>query len=149
MPRIDITREIPASPENVWAVAADLRQLHKWYSLFSEWKGKVPETITTGTQIAAVVTLMGMSDTVTLTVDDYEAPKLIKLSGTGMAGSGTSTSFSIRPNGTRTTFSATLEFTGSVMEGAMGRMVERAASKALNTSVNNLTKLITAGTQAG
>ena len=82
----DVNRTINAPFEKVWEVATDLKRWEEWNTLFTKWKSDVPESLAEGTQVTAVLTIMGMANTITLTVDAYNPPKLVRMSGTGMAG---------------------------------------------------------------
>ncbi|SFP68752.1 Polyketide cyclase / dehydrase and lipid transport [Amycolatopsis arida] len=143
MGSINAEVELPADPQKVWDVFADPGNFEKWLTIHTKWKGEVPRQFSAGSQITEVVTMLGMPNTITWTVDDYEEPKRVRISGTGMAGVKVAIVMSVEPagdGGSRARLDA--EFTGSMIVGALGKAVEKDGQKQLDTSLANFAQLL-------
>ena len=142
MGKIEKTVEYPASPEKVWAVASDPARFGEWLSMHKSWKGDVPTEFSKGTQATAIVSLLNMPNTITWTVDEYEAPKHVRLSGTGMAGVKVAIGLDVAPAGEGTAMSIVAEFEGQMIVGAIGAAVEKAGITELDQSLAKLGELV-------
>jgi carbon monoxide dehydrogenase subunit G len=138
----DVDRVITAPTEKVWALATDLKRWDEWNTLFTKWKSDVPDTIAEGTQVTAVLTIMGMANTLTLTVDEYAPPKVVTMSGNGMAGAKISLTLSVEPDGEASRMRARADFESQMMVGAIGKAIERAAKKELDASLDKLAEIV-------
>jgi carbon monoxide dehydrogenase subunit G len=138
----DVNRVIDAPFEKVWALATDLKRWDEWNTLFTKWKGEVPDAMTQGTQVTAVLTIMGMANTIGLTVDEYDPPKVVKMSGTGMAGAKVSLTLLVDARGDTTHMNARADFESQLMIGAVGKAIERAAKKELDASLEKLATIV-------
>jgi uncharacterized protein YndB with AHSA1/START domain len=145
MGKVSTTVDIPADPERVWAVIADPGSYEQWLTIHTKWKGDVPETFSQGVTIDEVVTMLGMANTISWTVEEYEAPSRLTISGTGMAGVRSTFTMLVAPHadgGSTTSISA--EFEGQMVVGALGKAVEKDAQANLEQSLANLVKLVAA-----
>lgn len=142
MGKIEKTVEFEAAPEKVWAVVSDPSRLGDWLSMHKSWKGDVPTEFTKGSQVTAVVSLLNMPNTITWTVDEYEAPKKVRLSGTGMAGVKVAISLDVEPEGAGSRLAVTAEFEGQMIVGAIGQAVEKAGIQELDASTAKLADLV-------
>jgi carbon monoxide dehydrogenase subunit G len=138
----DVNRTINAPFEKVWEVATDLKRWEEWNTLFTKWKSDVPDTLSENAQMTAVLTIMGMANTITLNVDEYNPPKLVTMSGTGMAGAKVSLTLSVDADGDTTTMAARADFVSQMMVGAIGKAIERAAKKELDASLDKLAAIV-------
>jgi len=138
----NVERVINAPFEKVWEIATDLKRWEEWNTLFTKWKGDVPDSMAQGTQMTAVLTIMGMANTITLTVDDYDPPKLVVLSGTGMAGAKVSLTLAVDAEDDVTQMKARADFESQMMVGAIGKAIERAAKKELDASLEKLAEIV-------
>src|SRR5579875_1956281 len=126
MGKIEKTVEFAAPPEKVWAVAADPSRFGEWLGMHKAWKGDVPAEFSKGSQATAVVSLLNMPNTITWTVDEYDPPKSVRLSGTGMAGVKVAITLDVSAQGDGSAMSITAEFEGQMIVGAIGQAVEKA-----------------------
>lgn len=80
--------KVPTTPETVWDTFADLRRLPEWLTLHVKFKGDVPapEDYRMGLQVTQVISLLGMPNTITWTVEQYTPMRSVTLTGTGMVG---------------------------------------------------------------
>ena len=126
----------------VWSATTDLRRWGEWNTLFTKWKGEVPDSLAAGTQIAAVLTIMGMANTITLTADEYHPPVRVRISGTGMDNTKVSLTLSADADGDTSHMKACADFESQMMVGAIGKAIgkaiEPATEKELDSSLDKL-----------
>jgi len=145
MGKVSTTVEIPATPERVWATIADPASYERWLTIHTKWKGDVPETFSEGVKVDEVVTMLGMANTISWTVQEFEAPSKLTISGTGMAGVQSTFTMMVESDGNGgSTASIAAEFEGQMVVGALGKAVEKDAQANLEQSLANLSQLVAA-----
>lgn len=145
MGHIEATRELPATPDAVWATIADPSTWADWFSIHERWLDEPPATLTEGTQLTAKIVMLGMANKIVWKVDDVDAPNRLSLSGTGMAGVKCSFSFTLEPAGERaSTFTVSGDFEGALIKGALGKAVEKDGAKQLDKTLATLGELAAA-----
>jgi len=142
MGRISASVELPAAPDKVWAEFSNPNNFEKWLTIHTKWKGDVPAEFSPGSQVSEVVTMLGMANTITWTVDTYEAPSRLVISGTGMAGVKISFSLSVAAAGAGSAATIEAEFTGQMIVGALGKAVEKDGKKNLDESLEKFKALV-------
>ena len=142
MGRISASVELPAAPDKVWAEFSNPNNFEKWLTIHTKWKGDVPAEFSPGSQVSEVVTMLGMANTITWTVDTYEAPSRLVISGTGMAGVKISFSLSVAAAGAGAAATIEAEFTGQMIVGALGKAVEKDGKKNLDESLEKFKALV-------
>ena len=142
MGQISATLELGASPEDVWALCSNPNNFEKWLTLHVKWKGDVPSEFTQGSQVTEVISMMGMPNTITWTVDEYDAPRKVSISGTGMAGVKVAIDLGVTPNGTGSTFDLSASCEGQMIVGALGKAIEKQGAAELESSLDNFAGLL-------
>ena len=142
MGKIEKTVEFEAAPEQVWAVVSDPSRFGEWLGMHKSWKGEVPAEFEKGTQVTAIVSLLNMPNTITWTVAEYDPPKSVTLTGTGMAGVKVSIGLDVQPQGSGSAMSITADFEGQMLVGAIGQAVEKAGRTELDESTAKLAELV-------
>ncbi|EFV13204.1 type II toxin-antitoxin system Rv0910 family toxin [Segniliparus rugosus] len=142
MGAIETTTTVPLPPEKVWAGITNLEDYGKWMTIHTKWKGEMPAKLAKGSQYAEVVTMMGMANVITWTVDEFEENKFWKSTGTGMAGVKTTTSIRLEPEGDGTKVTIGSEFSGNIIKGPLAKAIEKAGLKDLEASIAKLTELL-------
>lgn len=142
MGQLTASRDFTASVDEVWSLAADPNNFEKWLSLHQKWKSDVPSEITVGTQMTEVVSMMGMPNTITWTVDEYDAPSTLAISGTGMAGVKISIGLAATPVDAGCRFDLSCSFEGQMIVGALGKAIEKQGAVELETSLDKLAELL-------
>ena len=56
-----------------------------WLTLHVKFKSELPAELSKGATFTEVISMMGMPNTIEWTVDEYEKPRTLSISGTGMA----------------------------------------------------------------
>src|SRR5215217_7664099 len=121
MGQINASVELPAAPDKVWQEFSNPNNFEKWLTIHTKWKGEVPAEFAQGAQATEVVTMLGMPNTITWTVDEFEAPSKLVISGTGMAGVKVSFRLSVEASGEGSTATIDAEFKGQMIIGALGK----------------------------
>jgi hypothetical protein len=87
--------------------------------------------------------MLGMANTITWTVDEFEAPSRMKISGTGMAGVKTAFTLNVHSDGNGgSKVGMDAEFEGQMVVGALGAAVEKDAKEQLDKSLENFAGLV-------
>ncbi len=142
MGKISASVELPAAPEKVWAEFSNPNNFEKWLTIHTKWKGAVPAAFAKGAQASEVVTMLGMPNTITWTVDEFEAPSRLVISGTGMAGVKVQFELAVEASGDGSLASINAEFAGQMIVGALGKAVEKDGKKNLDASLENFKALV-------
>ncbi len=146
MPSVTATHTIDADPQKVWDTIASPATYENWLTIHTKWKdGAAPESFTEGAKVDEVVTMLGMANTISWTVEEFTAPWRLKIAGTGMAGVEVGFTLSVAADengGAKAEIDATFE--GQMITGALGKAIEADAQVNLDQSLENLTQLVTA-----
>ena len=145
MGQITAAVDLPAAPDRVWAEFSNPNNFEKWLTIHTKWKGEVPARFSKGAQAAEVVTMLGMPNTITWTVEEFDAPHRLVISGTGMAGVKVSFALSVTAaesaaTGSRASIEASFE--GQMIVGALGKAVEKDGKKNLDASLAKFAELV-------
>jgi carbon monoxide dehydrogenase subunit G len=142
MGRVHATVDVPVPQEQTWAVISDPARYGEWLTIHTKWKDGTPERFVAGAQVAEVVTMLGMANTITWTVEELEAPSRLRISGVGMAGVRSTFTLAVEPadGGSRVGIDA--EFEGQMIVGALGAAVEKDAKEQLERSLAGFATLV-------
>lgn len=135
MGKVNASIELSSTPDKVWAQFANPGNFENWLTIHTKWKGDVPTEFSKGSQVSEVVTMLGMANTIAWTVDEYDAPNRLVISGTGMAGVQVTFSLVVEGSPAGSTASIDAEFTGQMIVGALGKAVEKDAKRNLDDSL--------------
>lgn len=142
MGQISASVHVPAEPGRVWSELSDLNNFEKWLTIHTKWKGEVPTQLSEGTKASEVVTMLGMPNTITWTVEEFDPPNKLSISGTGMAGVKVRFDLSVAAAGDGSTATIDADFTGQMIVGALGKAVEKDGKKNLDESLEQFKALI-------
>jgi carbon monoxide dehydrogenase subunit G len=142
MGKIEANVDFPASQEKVWAVVSDFSRWGEWFTIHKSWKSEVPAEPAVGSTLTGVVSVLNMPNTITWTVDTFESPNTLSISGKGMAGAQLSVTMTVAADGEGSTLSLVSTFEGQMIVGAIGAAIERAGRADLATSLADLAALV-------
>ncbi|QFU87232.1 SRPBCC family protein [Amycolatopsis sp. YIM 10] len=142
MGKVDASVELPAPQEKVWAEFSNPNNFEKWLTIHTKWKGEVPAEFSAGARATEVVTMLGMANAIEWTVEEFDAPHRLVISGTGMAGVKVTFELRVEAAGERSTATIDAEFSGQMIVGALGKAVEKDARKNLEKSLENFAELV-------
>ncbi len=97
MGHIEATRHLDASPDAVFSVIGNFSDWDKWFSVHEKWLETPPSAPSAGSKLLAKIVMLGMANKIDWTVTEYQAPRVVALTGTGMAGVQCSFRFEVSP----------------------------------------------------
>ena len=143
MAEVHVTQEIAASQEETWKVFSDLNAFEKWLTIHNKFYGEPPTEIAVGATFTEQATIMGMSNKIDWTVEAFDAPKTLTISGKGLAGAQITFVLSLEATSDNScNAKIDAEFVGTMVVGAIGAAVERAANKEVTASLEKLAELL-------
>lgn len=133
-------------------MVSDPSRFEDWLTIHAGWLGEVPSELIAGAKVSEKIVLLGMANKVDWTIEEFcapqqdapDAPSLVKMSGTGMAGVTVGIALAVRPDGDMSTASIDAEFSGQMIVGALGKAVEKEARKNLDESMAKLASIVSA-----
>jgi uncharacterized protein YndB with AHSA1/START domain len=141
---IEATKVLTAKPDAVWATVSDPSTWDKWFTIHERWMEEPPASMTEGAKLSAKIMMLGMANKIDWTVNTVQAPSLLELSGTGMAGVKSAFAFTLEPEGEGTKLTVSGDFEGALIKGALGKAVEKDGAKQLEKTLEQLDDLATA-----
>jgi len=143
MGKVSAEVTIDATPEKVWDAITNPADYDKWLTIHTKWKEETPERFTQGAKVAEVVTMLGMANTITWTVEEYDEPSRMRIAGTGMAGVKTAFTLNVESDGNGgSKVDMDAEFEGQMIVGALGKAVEKDAKEQLDLSLKAFNELV-------
>ncbi|CAM2918620.1 SRPBCC family protein [Skermania piniformis] len=142
MAKVDVTKQIDAAPEKVWALLANPSSYPDWLTIHDGWRGEPPTEVSVGSTFTEMCTVMGMTNKIDWTVTECEVPRALKISGTGLAGAKISFTMSVGADGDGSSAAIDAEFEGQMVVGAIGKAIERSAGKEVEASLDKLAALV-------
>lgn len=144
MGHIEAEREIPATPEALWAIVSDVRSWGRWLTVHAGWAAEPPAGIDQSTTIAEKIEMLGIANTIEWTVLDLHAPTNITIAGTGPADVTVQFSYTVEPTETETKLKLSGDFYSALIRGMVGRAIEKDGTVRLDTMLQRLEELATA-----
>ena len=143
MAEVHVSQEIAASQEVTWQTFADFSKFGDWLTIHDKFYGEPPTEIAVGTTFTEQATIMGMSNKIDWTVEAFDAPKSLTISGKGLAGAQITFVLGLEAAGESACVAKIdAEFVGTMVVGAIGAAVERAANKEVTESLEKLAELL-------
>lgn len=133
---------VDAAPGVAWETASNLSRLGEWMVMHEAWRGEVPAELGEGTKLTSVVSVKGLRNRITWQITRFDPPGSLSLAGEGVGGTKISLGLSVRPDGTGSSVSFDIEFTGKLVFGPLGATVKRALKGEVRESVRRLSALI-------
>ena len=96
MAAVEMTADMPMTPQEMWDHVSDLSELGEWLVLHEAWRSELPDEITEGTQIVGVARSKGLRNRVTWTVTRWDPPHQVAMSGSGKGGAKYGVTLSVR-----------------------------------------------------
>ena len=140
MAEVHSSAELPLAPEDAWKLLSDLSRFEEWLTIHDKWSSDIPE-MAAGAKVTEQLTVMGMTNKIEWTVETFEPPSTLKISGIGLAGAQIAFTLSVAPAGSGSEVTIDAEFTGQMMVGAIGDAVAKNALVELENSLAKLREL--------
>jgi hypothetical protein len=141
MAAVDVTADVPMSPQDMWAHVSDLSTLGDWLVMHEGWRSELPVEITEGTQIVGVARSKGLRNRVSWTVTTWEPPHQVALSGSGKGGAKYAVTLSVRPTKQGSALGLRLELGGRPLFGPVGSAAARAVKGDVEKSLKQFVEL--------
>lgn len=144
MGHIEATKKLSVRPEALWQMVSDPSTWGQWFTIHEKWLSEPPATLSQGSSLTAKIVMLGMANKIEWTVDEFDAPTGLTMSGTGMAGVKCRFEFSVAPADDGAQFSVAGDFEGALIKGALAKAVEKDGAKQLDATLEKLEALASA-----
>ncbi|OBI89810.1 type II toxin-antitoxin system Rv0910 family toxin [Mycobacterium asiaticum] len=141
MASVEVTSDVPMSPQDMWEHVSDLSQLSEWLVMHEGWRSEVPEEISEGTQVVGVARSKGLRNRVTWTVTKWDPPHEVAMSGEGKGGAKYGVRVTVTPHNDGSTMGLRLELGGRALFGPVGKAAARAVKGDVEKSLKNFVEL--------
>jgi uncharacterized protein YndB with AHSA1/START domain len=139
--KLELSRELPLSPDEAWAHASNLVDLGDWLVMHQGWRGEVPAELTKGVTLVGVAGAKGFRNRVTWTVREVEPPRLLELTGDGVGGTKYALRMTVEPTASGSSFAFKLELGGRPLFGPIGAAAARAVKGDIERSIQRFETL--------
>lgn len=141
MASVEVTADVPMTPQDMWERVSDLSQLSEWLVMHEGWRSELPEEISEGTQVVGVARSKGLRNRVTWTVTKWEPPHEVAMSGDGKGGAKYGVRVTVAPHKDGSTMGLRLELGGRALFGPVGKAAARAVKGDVEKSLKNFVEL--------
>jgi uncharacterized protein YndB with AHSA1/START domain len=141
MAKLEVSVDVPISPEQAWAHTSNLHELDTWLTMHEAWRSAVPAELTVGTELVGVATAKGLRNRVTWTVTAAEPPRRLALRGAGKGGTKFGLELLVAPNGSGSKVTVDIELGGAPLFGPIGSGVARALKGDIERSLKRFVEL--------
>ncbi|MBD8505765.1 SRPBCC family protein [Hoyosella sp. G463] len=135
MARTNDSLDTHFTPQEAWERASDLSRYGDWLLLHDGWRGELPEQPGTGTTATSVISVKGMRNRIEWTVEEYDAPRRVALSGHGVGGTKVVLALEVAPAGAGSRVELDVQFSGPLVAGPVGFGVSKALKGDLRKSL--------------
>ncbi|MFD4180522.1 SRPBCC family protein [Rhodococcus sp. NPDC058514] len=142
MASVSVSASLPAAPEKTWEALSDLSRWEEWLTIHQGWKSELPTEVKLGANFTEVVSVMGMANKIEWTVTEVDAPNLVRIAGTGMAGVTVEFTLKVEPEGAGSKAIIDASFKGTMIVGPIGKAVAKNAAADLEASLAKFAELV-------
>lgn len=141
MAAVDMTADVPMSPQQMWDHVSDLSELGDWLVMHEGWRSELPEELGEGAQVVGVARAKGFRNRVTWTVTKWDPPHQVELSGSGKGGAKYSVTLTVQKASAGSTLGLRLELGGRPLFGPVGAAAARAVKGDVQKSLKQFVEL--------
>ena len=141
MAAVDMTADVPMSPQDMWEHVADLSNLGDWLVMHEGWRSELPDELSQGAEVVGVARAKGFRNRVTWTVTTWEPPHQVALSGSGKGGANYVVTLTVRPTKQGSALGLRLELGGRPLFGPVGSAAARAVKGDVEKSLKQFVEL--------
>lgn len=138
---ISKSTEMPAPPDQVWAILTDPARFEEWQTIHAGFPDGAPGTLGADSEFRQKVTIMGMPGEVKWKVTEADEPNRLKLDGEGPMGTTMSTIFVLEGQNGATAFTYESEFGGAAL-APMAAALEKESEKQAEATMEKLKGLL-------
>ncbi|BCO84598.1 MULTISPECIES: type II toxin-antitoxin system Rv0910 family toxin [Mycobacterium] len=141
MAAVEMTADVPMSPQQMWDRVSDLSDLGDWLVMHEGWRSELPGELGEGSQVVGVARAKGFRNRVTWTVTKWDPPHEVAMAGSGKGGTKYAVSLTVRSTGEGSTLGLRLELGGRPLFGPVGAAAARAVKGDVQKSLKNFVEL--------
>ncbi len=141
MAKLELSRSLPLSAEQAWTHVSDLSSMGDWLTMHQGWRSDLPDEITVGTTIVGVAGAKGMRNRVTWTVQEFDPPSALAVSGEGVGGTRYKLTMRVASAGEGCTFTLRMDLGGAPLFGPIGAAAARAVKGDIDKSIKEFERL--------
>ncbi len=141
MAAVDLTADVPISPQEMWDHVSDLSDLGDWLVMHEGWRSELPDELSEGTQVVGVARAKGFRNRVTWTVTTWDPPHQVALSGSGKGGTKYAVTLTVRGTEEGSALGLRLELGGRALFGPVGSAAARAVKGDVEKSLRLFVEL--------
>ena len=141
MAAVELTADMPMSPQDMWDHVSDLAELGDWLVMHEAWRSELPDELSEGIEIVGVARAKGMRNRVTWTITKWDPPHEVAMSGSGKGGTKYGVGLTVSPTKAGSTLGLRLELGGRALFGPVGSAAARAVKGDVEKSLKNFVEL--------
>lgn len=141
MAAVDLTADVPMSPQEMWDHVSDLSDLGDWLVMHEGWRSELPAELGEGVQVVGVARAKGLRNRVTWTVTTWDPPHQVALSGSGKGGAKYAVTLTVQPTEQGSSLGLRLELGGRPLFGPVGAAAARAVKGDVQKSLKQFVEL--------
>ena len=141
MAKVELSRKLSISPEEAWSHVSDLSSLGDWLTMHQGWRCDLPDELAVGTTLVGVAGAKGMRNRVTWTIEEYDPPQLMSISGEGLGGTKYALRMTVKPLSKGCEFKVKIDLGGAPLFGPIGMAAARAVKGDIEKSVKKFEEL--------
>ena len=141
MASVDMSADMPMSPQEMWDHVSDLSGLGDWLVMHEGWRSELPDELAEGVEIVGVARSKGMRNRVTWTITKFDPPHEVAMSGAGKGGTKYKVKLTVRPTKGGSTLGLRFELGGAPLFGPVGSAAARAAKGDVEKSLKKFLEL--------
>lgn len=144
MNTIEVVQELAVAPPQLYSIIADTESWGDWFTLHDRFLERPPDRLQVNSRLVQAIRVLGMSQTVELTVTEFRPPIRLTLSGRGSGGMTCDFEFEVERCAGGTRLSISGRFEGPILNDQLARMVEQDGRTQLTASLGLLSELAAA-----
>lgn len=141
MAKLNVSVDVPISPDLAWSHAANLNDLDRWLVMHEAWRGTVPEDLTPGTELVGIASVKGLRNRVRWTVRTAEPPHRLALRGAGKGGTKFGLEMRVTPKAAGAQVTVDIDLGGRPLFGPIGSGVALALRGDIERSLDRFVEL--------
>src|ERR1700675_4372671 len=115
MASVEMTKDVPMTPQEMWGEVSDLSELGDWLVLHEAWRRQLADAVAGGAESVGVGRAKGMRNRVTWTITTWDPPHQVAMSGSGKGGTKYGVTLSVRPGKDGSTLVLRVELSGRAL----------------------------------
>ena len=141
MAKLELSRELKLDPDVAWEHASDLSELGDWLVMHQGWRCELPDELAVGTTLVGVAGAKGMRNRVTWTIQEYDTPQLMSITGDGLGGTKYALRMTVKPLSKGCEFKLKIDLGGAPLFGPIGMAAARAVKGDIEKSIKKFEEL--------